>query len=69
MKLEYIGPFDEVLVPLPNGGEAYVANGAHFDTDKEHGEALLEQPSNWKLVEPKKAAKDSDSDTNDSKEH
>ena len=47
--VRYVGPHDEVLVPLPLGGEAKVARGQTFSTTDEHAEGLCEQVNNWRL--------------------
>ena len=57
MKITYIGTHDEVEVPLPLGGSAYVASGASIDTTDEHGKALLEQTSNWAVAQKKSTTK------------
>ena len=54
MKLIYKGTHDEVVVPLPLGGEATVKRGKPFSTSDKHAESLLMQPSNWEAVAPKK---------------
>jgi hypothetical protein len=56
MKLIYVGPHDEVRVPLAGGGETLVKSGAELDTTDTHGRSLLAQPDNWQPVKPPKLA-------------
>ena len=56
-KIKYIGPYDEVIVPLPLGGEASVKRGEHLKTSDDHAANLGLQTS-WEVEakpEPKKA--------------
>lgn len=55
MEVEYVGPFpDGVDVPMPDGRYQHVPHGGTLKTTREHAEALLEQPSNWRLAPKKK---------------
>lgn len=49
-KLKYVGPHDAVVVPMPLGGEQIVGRGEVLNTDRQHGQDLLEQPANWEEV-------------------
>lgn len=48
--LRYVGPFDQVHVPLATGGEINVAQGAVATFPDDMAESLLDQPSNWRAV-------------------
>jgi hypothetical protein len=56
MKLIYTGPHDAVEVD--GCDEIAERDGKPIDVDTELGERLLEQPSNWKKADAKKAAAD-----------
>lgn len=50
MRLSYIGPHDEVSVPLPTGGTVECKRGEECQVPDSHAALLLEQPTNWQQV-------------------
>jgi hypothetical protein len=56
MKIKYVGPFDEVLVPLPFGGEVTCKRMHLVEVPDALGESLLEQEANWHPAPAKRRA-------------
>ncbi|MEW6583475.1 MAG: hypothetical protein AB1416_12025 [Actinomycetota bacterium] len=47
MKVQYVGPHDGVLIPLPDGRELQVERDGIIDVPDELAARLLEQETNW----------------------
>lgn len=45
--VRYVGRYDKVEVPLPDGGRAHVEHGEGLVTTPEHAASLLEQKGEW----------------------
>lgn len=58
--LRYVGPFDEVRVPLPTGGEINVARGELGTFPDDLAKGMLDQPVNWEPVKKSEAKKKHD---------
>jgi hypothetical protein len=56
-KLQYVGPHDAVIVPMPLGGEKLVERNGELSTSDAHAAGLLEQPANWKKISEPKGGK------------
>lgn len=51
MRLRYVGPHDEVIVPDANGGLGMVVKHNHqFEVEDALGKSLLRQESNYREV-------------------
>lgn len=57
MILQYVGPHDAVLLPLPDGREPIIERGQFTpDLPDVFAESLLEQPTNWRRKPSAKTA-------------
>ena len=52
MQISYVGPHDEVEIPMPDGRMYACARGEEIDVPADLGHRLLEQPTNWRAVRP-----------------
>jgi hypothetical protein len=48
--LRYVGPFDQVRVPLPTGGELHAEHGGVITVPDDLAPGLLDQPTNWTAI-------------------
>ena len=53
-KVRYVGPIDEVVVPLPDGGSVFVERNHQAEFPEDIARNLLTQ-ADWEKVDPPKS--------------